>query len=118
MTGETHENAPTQRIDTGALKIAYRFGKAGRVPLLMLNNNGLSQVVANARQTALIGVSGQPGTFTEAIVREMARHVERPVATLERQQLVACRSSERKKISEASCGSAASANVPALIVKG
>jgi Malic enzyme, NAD binding domain len=45
----------------------------------MLNNIDLSQVVANARPTALIGVLGQPGTFTEAIVREMARHVERPV---------------------------------------
>jgi len=36
-------------------------------------------VVVNARPTALIGVSGQPGAFTESIVREMARHVERPV---------------------------------------
>ena len=42
-------------------------------------NIDLAQVVANARPTALIGVSGQPGVFTEAIVREMARHVERPV---------------------------------------
>jgi malate dehydrogenase (oxaloacetate-decarboxylating) len=39
----------------------------------------LFQVVANAHPTALIGVSGQPGVFTESIVREMARHVERPV---------------------------------------
>jgi malate dehydrogenase (oxaloacetate-decarboxylating) len=38
----------------------------------------LFDVVVNARPTALIGVSGQPGAFTESIVREMARHVERP----------------------------------------
>src|SRR5271168_5340373 len=42
-------------------------------------NIDLPQVVVNAQPTALIGVSGQPGAFTEAIVREMARHVERPV---------------------------------------
>lgn len=40
---------------------------------------GLPEVVANARPTVLIGVSGQPGTFTEPVIREMARHVERPV---------------------------------------
>jgi malate dehydrogenase (oxaloacetate-decarboxylating) len=40
---------------------------------------GLFDVVANVRPTALVGVSGQPGTFTESVVREMARYVERPV---------------------------------------
>jgi malate dehydrogenase (oxaloacetate-decarboxylating) len=40
---------------------------------------GLSDVVANARPTVLIGVSGQAGAFTEAVVRTMAQHVERPV---------------------------------------
>ncbi|HEY0800166.1 MAG TPA: NAD-dependent malic enzyme, partial [Steroidobacteraceae bacterium] len=39
----------------------------------------LFDVVANAQPTALIGVSGQPGAFTESIVREMARRVARPV---------------------------------------
>lgn len=39
----------------------------------------LKDVVKNARPTLLIGVSGQPGIFTEDIVREMASHVERPV---------------------------------------
>ena len=33
----------------------------------------------NARPTILIGVSGQPGTFTEAIVRAMAGHADRPI---------------------------------------
>jgi len=40
---------------------------------------GLLDVVANAKPTTLIGVSGQNGAFTEAIVRTMARHVARPV---------------------------------------
>jgi malate dehydrogenase (oxaloacetate-decarboxylating) len=40
---------------------------------------GLLDVVANARPTVLIGVSTQPGTFTEAVVRTMAKHVDRPV---------------------------------------
>jgi hypothetical protein len=33
----------------------------------------------NAKPTTLIGVSGQAGAFSEAAVREMASHVERPI---------------------------------------
>jgi malate dehydrogenase (oxaloacetate-decarboxylating) len=40
---------------------------------------GLYDVVANAKPTVLIGVSGQPGMFTERIVRTMAANVARPV---------------------------------------
>jgi malate dehydrogenase (oxaloacetate-decarboxylating) len=39
----------------------------------------LADVVRNARPTVLIGASGQPGMFTEEIVRNMADMVERPV---------------------------------------
>src|SRR5512141_205308 len=39
----------------------------------------LLAVVKAVKTTMLIGTSGEPGTFTEAIVREMAKHVERPV---------------------------------------
>jgi malate dehydrogenase (oxaloacetate-decarboxylating) len=42
-------------------------------------NITLADVVANAKPTVLIGTSGQPKTFSEAIVREMARHVRQPV---------------------------------------
>jgi malate dehydrogenase (oxaloacetate-decarboxylating) len=38
-----------------------------------------SDVVKNAQPTILIGTSAQPGAFTEEIVREMAKHVARPV---------------------------------------
>jgi len=40
---------------------------------------GLLEIVRNARPTILIGVSGQPGTFTEDIIRAMAAFVERPI---------------------------------------
>jgi malate dehydrogenase (oxaloacetate-decarboxylating) len=40
---------------------------------------GLADVVANAQPTVLIGSSGQPGAFSQAIVQSMAKHVRRPV---------------------------------------
>lgn len=39
----------------------------------------LKDVVFNLRPTILIGTSTQPKTFTEEIVREMARHTQRPI---------------------------------------
>jgi malic enzyme len=39
----------------------------------------LAEVVAHYRPTVLLGVSGQGGAFTEEIVREMAKHSQRPI---------------------------------------
>ncbi|MBI0455533.1 oxaloacetate-decarboxylating malate dehydrogenase, partial [Dickeya dianthicola] len=39
----------------------------------------LVDVMRNAKPTILIGVSGQPGLFTEEIIREMHRHCARPI---------------------------------------
>ncbi len=43
------------------------------------NHIALEDVIENVHPTVLIGVSGQAGTFTEAIIRNMASHVERPI---------------------------------------
>jgi malate dehydrogenase (oxaloacetate-decarboxylating) len=42
-------------------------------------NIELLDVMRNAKPSVLIGVSGQPGAFTEEAVREMAKHSARPV---------------------------------------
>lgn len=47
--------------------------------LTSVSQINLRDVVENAKPHLLIGVSGQPGIFTEEVVREMARHVDRPV---------------------------------------
>jgi malate dehydrogenase (oxaloacetate-decarboxylating) len=40
---------------------------------------GLTDVVANVQPTVLIGASGQPGAFSQTVVRSMAEHARRPV---------------------------------------
>lgn len=43
------------------------------------NHITLHEVIKNAKPTVLIGVSTQGGAFTEEIVKEMHKHVKRPV---------------------------------------
>ena len=54
-----------------ALATSYGLGPA--------KPRDLAAVVRALKPTALIGASGAPGAFTEEAVREMARHVERPL---------------------------------------
>jgi malate dehydrogenase (oxaloacetate-decarboxylating) len=43
------------------------------------NSVSLAEVARRVKPTMLIGASTDPGSFTEAIVREMAAHTERPI---------------------------------------
>ena len=53
--------------------LAAKYGLGAGAP------RDLLAVVRAVKPTVLVGTSGEPGTFTEAIVREMAKHVDRPV---------------------------------------
>ena len=59
---------------TGAELSSYGF--AGLSPTDRLD---LAAVIAKVKPTILIGTSGVSGAFTEAAIREMAAHAERPV---------------------------------------
>lgn len=43
------------------------------------NTIDLTTVVKNAKPTVLIGVSGQPGLFTQALIEQMLLHCEHPI---------------------------------------
>ncbi len=45
----------------------------------LLSPGDLRAIVAEVRPTILIGVSTQPGAFTEGVIREMHRHTPRPI---------------------------------------
>jgi malate dehydrogenase (oxaloacetate-decarboxylating) len=64
---------PAQRpfVQPRSVVADWRLKEPGRI--------GLIDVVANARPTVLIGVSGQAGAIGEEVVRTMASQVERPI---------------------------------------
>jgi malic enzyme len=59
--------------------LAWSAARAAALGLAAPTDRTLLGVVRKFKPTALIGVSGVAGSFSEEIVREMARHVERPV---------------------------------------
>jgi malate dehydrogenase (oxaloacetate-decarboxylating) len=64
---------PTQQpfVKKSETVAGWKLAQPGRI--------GLLDVIQNARPTVVIGVSGQPGVFTEEMVRVMTSYCERPV---------------------------------------
>jgi malate dehydrogenase (oxaloacetate-decarboxylating) len=65
--------------DVHKREFAWPAALAAKIGLAKGYPRDLLAVVKAVKPTMLIGTSGEPGTFTQAIVREMARHAERPV---------------------------------------
>src|SRR5262245_45540701 len=72
-------------VDDGSIRDEYKRELA--LPAAMAESmalgggrpRDLAAVVRAVRPTALVGTSGEPDTFPEDVIREMARHVDRPV---------------------------------------
>jgi malate dehydrogenase (oxaloacetate-decarboxylating) len=71
MDGQLHDYQATYARPDGESP-AWRLDRDG-------NSVDLAEVVRRVKPTMLIGASTVGGSFTEAIVREMAAHTERPI---------------------------------------
>jgi malic enzyme len=71
------DDAPIE--DAHKRDFAWPAALADRYGLGAGRRRDLLSVVRQLRPTMLIGVCAEPGAFTEPVVREMARHVERPL---------------------------------------
>ncbi|HEX9373024.1 MAG TPA: NAD-dependent malic enzyme [Roseiflexaceae bacterium] len=66
-------------LDPGKRAFAQPLERAVAYHLARPTGVTLADVVHQVHPTILIGTAAQPGAFSEPIVREMARHVERPI---------------------------------------
>jgi malate dehydrogenase (oxaloacetate-decarboxylating) len=60
-------------------KLARKQSDLGQIPHSDPKQVSFLETVRAVKPTILIGVSGQPGLFTEEIVREMAKSADRPI---------------------------------------
>jgi len=65
--------------DVHKREFAWPAALAEKMGLKKGSSRDLLAVVRAVTPTVLIGTSGEPDTFTEPVVREMAKHVDRPV---------------------------------------
>jgi malic enzyme len=66
-------------LDPVQQEFAWPPALAERMGLGKDQKRDLVSVIRAFKPTMLIGTSGDPGTFTEEAIREMAKHVERPL---------------------------------------
>jgi malate dehydrogenase (oxaloacetate-decarboxylating) len=71
MGDRLHDYQATYARLAGEVKGWRRDGTANAI--------GLAEVIRQVRPTVLIGTSGAANAFTEPIVRDMARHADRPI---------------------------------------
>ena len=74
VIGEHRDN-----LDSYKRELAWTSDDIDALGLAGDEQNILERVVAAYKPTALIGASGQAGAFDETVIREMAKHVERPI---------------------------------------
>jgi malic enzyme len=67
------------KLEPHAKDFAWPAALAAKYGLGQGQPRDLLAVVRAFHPTLLIGTSGDPGTFTEEVIREMAKHVERPL---------------------------------------
>ena len=60
-------------------KYAQDATRLGDWQLSSADHITLLDVIKNVKPSILLGTSAQPGAFTEEIIREMAKHIQRPV---------------------------------------
>lgn len=71
-----------QTARTGLTPVQQKFAQPFELVSHWRGNDGyigLAEVIKNISATILIGVSSQPGQFTEPIIKDMADKVERPI---------------------------------------
>jgi malate dehydrogenase (oxaloacetate-decarboxylating) len=71
-----------QTARTGLTPFQQKFAQPFELVSRWRGNDGhigLAEVIKNISTTILIGVSSQPGQFTEPIIKDMADKVERPI---------------------------------------
>lgn len=66
-------------LDEVQRTFAWPARRAEALGLLQEHRRDLAAVIRAYRPTVLVGVSASPGAFTEAAIREMARHTVRPL---------------------------------------
>lgn len=69
----------TQRFRDFQRPFARGIGELQEWDLDHPGHYALADTVRNVRPTVLIGTSGQPDSFTEEMIRQLAQHVERPL---------------------------------------